>query len=71
MTKEQRLSSTKADWLEHVNSPFVHFAFSLQILFEESQIPEQSTVILQDLYVVRHIAIHLKVLLGLQERGKG
>lgn len=61
-TKEE----TIADWLHHVNSSFVHFASPLQILFKESQAPEQSTVILQDLYVVRHIAVHLKVLLSLQ-----
>lgn len=59
-------SGTVADWLQHVNSSLVHFATSLQILFKERQSPEQSAVILQDLYVVRDIAIHLIVLLGLQ-----
>lgn len=41
-TKEE----TIADWLHHVNSSFVHFASPLQVLFKESQAPEQSTVIL-------------------------
>lgn len=45
----------------------MHLAAPLQILFKEGQGSEQSTVILQNLYVVCHIAIHLKVVLGLSE----
>lgn len=63
--KELSLRSTIADGLQHVHSAFVHLAASLQILFIESKGAEQSAVILQDLYVVRHMAVHLKVLLGL------
>lgn len=65
--KAQNYVSTAADWLQHINSSLVHFALSLQILFKESQGAEQRAVILQDLDVVCHIPIHLKVLLGLQE----
>lgn len=60
-------ATTHADRLHHINSSFVHFAAPVQILFIESQGSEQRTVILQDLYVVRHIAVHLKVLFGLQD----
>lgn len=63
----QNSLSTTADWLQHINSSLVHFAASFQILFKESQRPEQRTVILQDLYMVCHVPIHLEVLLGLQE----
>lgn len=59
------MSSTITDWLQHVNSSFVHFASRLHVLLKEGQGAEQSAVVLQDLDVIRHIAIHLKVLLGL------
>lgn len=49
----------------------MHFAASLHIFLKECQGPEQSTVILQDLDVIRHIPIHLKVLLGLRGTMKG
>lgn len=64
---------TIADRLQHVNSSLVHFTASFQVLLEESQGPEESAVILQDLYVVRHVALHLKVLFGLKsdERQEG
>lgn len=67
LSKEELQSSTIADWLQHVHSSFVHFAASLQILVKESQNPEEGAVILQDFYVVRHVAVHRKVLLGLRE----
>lgn len=62
--KGQR-TGTVADRLQHVNSSLVHLAAPLQILLEEGQGPEQGAVVLQDLYVVRHIAVHLEVLLSL------
>lgn len=46
----------------------MHFASQLHVLFKESQGAEQGAVVLQDLNVIRHIAVHLKVLLGLHVR---
>lgn len=46
----------------------MHFAASLQIVLEEHQGPEEGAVVLQDLDVVGHIAVHLKILLGLHGR---
>lgn len=46
----------------------MHFASRLHVLLKEGQGAEQRAMVLQDLDVIRHIAIHLKVLLGLNVR---
>lgn len=66
LRKNKQNQLTIADRLQHVNSSLVHFTASFQVPLKESQGPEESAVILQDLYVVRHMALHLKVLFGLK-----
>lgn len=61
---KQQLAIT--DGLQHINSSLVHFTASIQVFLKESQNPEKSTVILQDLYMICHMALHLKVLFGLK-----
>lgn len=57
---------TIADRLQHVNPSLVHFTASFQVFLEESQGPEEGAVILQDLYMIRDMALYLKVLFGLK-----
>lgn len=64
--KEKQTQLTIADGLQHVNPSLVHFTASFQVLLKESQGPEEGAVILQDLYVIRHVALDLKVLFGLK-----
>lgn len=66
LRKEKQNQLTIADRLQHVNSSLVHFTASFQVLLKESQGAEESAVILQDLYMIRHMALHLKVLFGLK-----
>lgn len=64
--KKNQNQLTVADRLQHVNSSLVHFTASFQVLLKENQGPEESAVILQDLDMIRHMALHLKVLFGLK-----
>ena len=54
-----------ADGLQQVHAALVHLASALQVLIEEGQHFEEGAVVLQDLDVVGHVAVHLEVFLGL------